>query len=213
MPGNAFTAGTALPTVADGANKLLLIDVDEDGVADLLRTTANGITLALGTGQGGFMVTPGRLPTLLTQATGLLAADFDRDGDPDVLTTEPFVSPTLLVNRHRDLRPDQPLLGQVWQPEVWSQPGYATFSHGVVLGIALAALPQPVAIAGLGEVALDPNGPLLLAPGLVAPNGTPARFPFVVPNAPLLAGVTLHVQAIVDQAPAHVSAWFAVAIR
>ena len=153
------------------------------------------------------------MPTLPAQAPGLLAADFDRDGDTDVLVAEPFVPPTLLLNRHRDLRPDQPVIGQTWQPEVWSQPGYATFAHGVVFGVALRQLPRPVVVPGLGVLALDPSSPMLLAAGIVLPNGQPALLPLFVPNAPLLVGVSLQIQAIIDQSPAHFSAWFATTIR
>ena len=147
-------------------------------------------------------------------APGLLPFDFDRDGDQDLLVVDPFTPAVLLVNRHRDLRPGQPVVGQAWQPVVWSQPGYATAPHFAGLGIATVRLPQPVTWAPYGELALDLATTIVLS-GLAPVPGNAAVFPLVVPNVPVLQGLPVHVQGIVyaPPQPPRFTAWFSIAVQ
>ena len=82
-----------------------------------------------------------------------------------------------------------------------SEPGYATLPHVGRLAIGLAALPQPLALPGLGELWLDLGGPVVRIDGVVPPAAGEVVFPFAIPNGPALVGVTLHVQGLVEQVP------------
>ncbi|MFY9345090.1 MAG: VCBS repeat-containing protein [Planctomycetota bacterium] len=212
--GGTFVAGASLPAVASSIG-LALADIDEDADLDLWRGGTGGIELLLGSGTGGFTSGASRHGPLGAQSPVLLPFDFDRDGDLDLLVCEPFLPPVLLANRHRDLRPGQPVIGQPWQPSLWSQPGYAATPHLVTLGIALFELAQPVALAGVGELALDFAGPVALFAGATPVPGYAAVFALTVPNAPPLVGLPLHLQGLIDAPPSppRLSAWFTVQVQ
>ncbi|MEO6593401.1 MAG: hypothetical protein ABIP94_01460 [Planctomycetota bacterium] len=92
---------------------------------------------------------------MLARGSCVYAADLDRDGDCDLLVPQAFgglLANTVLMNRHRDLDSETPVVGQPWAFAVWSEPDYATLDHTCRLAIALASLPTPVVVPGLGEL-------------------------------------------------------------
>lgn len=200
--GAAFVIRGSLSTSAAGTRSLQAIDVDEDGDVDLFRAGVTGtVTLALNDGLGAFTTAPSRVPGSSTTLPSLVGGDFDRDGDVDVLVCEPLFGPVLFVNRHRDLRPGQPVVGQPWQVEIWSEPGYATLDHTVRLAIGAAALPHPLVLPGLGELWLDLGGGFALYEGVVLVGSGRHTFPVPVPPLPALVGIPLYVQGLCEQAP------------
>ena len=197
--GVAFVVGGTLPTVGN-TTRLALVDVDEDGRLDLWRA-GGAISLLLGNGLGGFTSGAARIGSIGAAAPQLLPFDSDRDGDIDLLICEPFSQPVLQLNRHRDLRPDVPRIGQPWQPTVWSQPGYAAAPHPLLLGIGLLPLPQPLVLPGIGALGIDLSGPVVLLTGQAAAPSYVAAFPLLIPNVPQLSSLPLYLQALVVQAP------------
>jgi len=107
----------------------------------------------------------------------------------------------LLRNRHRHLDAGIAAIGQPWMIDVFSTPGYATLDHQSRLGIALALLTQPLAIPGIGSLWLDVGRGFTFTNGVVVPAVGHHRYVFVVPAVPALAGVSLHVQALLEQTP------------
>lgn len=128
-------------------------------------------------------------------------ADFDADGDTDLIGAESLSSMTTVVNRALDLFVPLPQIGQPWSVALGSQPGYALLDHPCVLAVGLVRWPQPLALPGLGLLWLDPAAAALF-PGLVPAIGGACLFPFVVPAAPSLVGLPLHVQGLVAPLPA-----------
>lgn len=213
--GTALVPLAVLATGANGTSRLRLADVDEDGDLDLWRGGIFGVNLTTNDGLGGFTLAPGRVAPVVAQTPAFEVADVDDDGDVDLLVGEPFTPGTMFVNRHRDLRPGQPALGQTWNVEVWSQPGYAAMPHVSRLAIALAALPQPLAVSGFGLLRLDLDLGYLFVTGVVPATSAQVTFPFFVPNASGLVGLPLHLQALIEQAPApaRFTAWFPVVVQ
>ncbi|MBL8753046.1 MAG: VCBS repeat-containing protein [Planctomycetes bacterium] len=194
--GTAFAAGPSLPTGSNGSGRLALADIDEDGDLDLWRGGAAGIDLMLGNGLGGFTSGASRMGVFPGQTPSLLAFDGDRDGDLDLLTGDAFLAPVLLVNRHRDLRPAQPVIGQPWTPVVWSQPGYANGPHFTGLAVATGGLPQPFPLPPYGDIAIDLNTAVVFS-GTTSVPGYSASFALAIPAQPQLVGLQLFVQGIV----------------
>ena len=214
--GSAFVVTSTLTTPFSGTKSLFVADVDEDGDLDLFRGAISGaITLAINDGLGAFTLAPTRLPTSTAFSPVLIPGDFDRDGDVDVLIGEFFTPTALLVNRHRDLRPGQPVIGQTWNVEVWSEPGYATLHHTARLAIALAPHPQPVNVPGLGELWLDLGSGYVFFEGVVLAGLGRHTFSLPLPPLPTLIGLPLHLQALSEQAraPARFTAHFAVIVQ
>jgi hypothetical protein len=213
--GSAFTLIAALTAPTSAARRTALVDVDADGDLDFVRGQDAGIAIALNDGLGNLVLAPARVGPTAGSNAALLTGDFDRDGDLDLVASSHQSPAELLVNRHRDLRPGQPAIGQPWGVEVWSAPDYAATTHHAHLAIGLAALPAPVTLGPLGELWLDLGAPLaLFSAGVPASTGF-APFPLAIPNAPPLVGLPLHLQALVESAPAlpHLTAFFRVAIQ
>jgi hypothetical protein len=213
--GSTFVLAALLPTGTNGTEQCSLVDTDDDGDRDLLRAGTFGVTLARNDGSGTFTPAPAAVLPLGTTVASLTTADFDRDGDVDVLAADFQAVPGLLWNRHRELRPGQPVLGQAWAIEVWSQPGYAAQSHLAHCGIALHRLPQPLPLGPFGELWLDPATALPPLVAVVPANTGVATFSIVVPNIPALAGLEVHVQALVEPASAlpHLTAHSSVTVQ
>ncbi len=194
--GNTFAAGVSLATGPNGSYRLALADVDADGDLDLWRGGITGLDLQLGLGLGGFTSGAARHPLVGGQVPALLPFDCDRDGDMDLLVCEQFLPPTLLINRHRDLVPGQPAIGQPWTPVVWSQPGYATGPHFTGLGVSLVGLTSPFPLPPFGELAIDLNVGVVFS-GMTTLPGSASPFALAIPNQPTLVGLPLFLQGIV----------------
>jgi hypothetical protein len=208
--GTAYAAGMSLPTGTNGSNRLALVDVDADGDLDLWRAGSAGLDLQLGNGLGGFTSGAARHPTVGGQAPTLLPFDADRDGDVDLLVCEPFLPPTLLRNRHRDLVPGQPTLGQPWTPTIWSQPGYASGPHFTGLGVSVAAITPPFPLPPFGELAIDLNSAVVFS-GITTLPSASSPFALAIPANPTLVGLPLFLQGIV--APPAVTPHFTASFR
>lgn len=113
-----------------------------------------------------------------------------------------FSGPVVLRNLHRHLAAGPAVLGQTWSVTVFSEPGCATFDHTSRLGIGLARLPQPLALPGFGNLWLDLAAPFTLADAVVPAITGQVTYPLPPPAAPVLAGLPLHLQALLEQAPA-----------
>ncbi|HEX5051269.1 MAG TPA: VCBS repeat-containing protein [Planctomycetota bacterium] len=214
--GSAFVVAGSLAIAASGTKSMFVADVDEDGDLDLFRAAISGsITLALNDGFGSLVVSATRLPAVTSVTPRLVAGDFDGDGDVDLLACEPLSPSMLLVNRQRDLRPGQPMLGQPWHIELWSEPGYATLHHVARLGIALAVLPQPLVVPSFGELWLDLGAGYVHLDGIVLAGVGSHTFTLAVPASPPLLGLPLHVQGLAEQArgPARLTAHFGVTVQ
>lgn len=191
-------------------------DVDRDGDLDVVRAHgAAGLSLALNDGTGAFVDGTARLPALPVAAYRVHLADLDRDADLDLVACLVATPVRALRNRHVDLHAGPPVIGQNWLVTLGSEPGYATQVHICRLGISLAALPQPLALPGFGELWLDLAGLFVLVESAILPSAGQVVFPFAIPSIPALAGLALHVQGLVEQAPgpARLTAWLPVTIQ
>ncbi len=214
--GSAFVLAAPLSFAGGNTNAFALADVDDDGDLDIARSVIGApLALDINDGTGTFAAAPSRLPVVTSNAGVLLTADFDRDGDRDLLLCAPFVPPSLLVNRHRDLQTGPAILGQAWTIDVWSAPGYATLDHLSRLAIGLARLPQPLPIPGFGLLWIDLGAPYLATDGIVFASTGRHQFTFLVPALPQLAGIELHLQALVEQAraPARFTAYRSIVVQ
>jgi hypothetical protein len=199
--GSTLVTGGAMP-VAPMTRGLALADHDRDGDRDVLRAHTDGtVTLARNDGLGGFSDATGLLPPMPLAFANVHAADVDGDGDPDVLVAV-LGTPTLLLrNRDVHLAVGAANVGLPWPVELWSQPGYAVGDGLGVLAVSLARLAAPAPLPPFGTLWLDLNGALLVADTIPQAAGRRA-FPFAIPAAPQLAGITLHVQGLVVPATA-----------
>ncbi len=179
-------------------------DVDEDGDLDLWRgeTGATATThLLLNDGTGWFTAAPLRLPAGGVTETIRQCADLDGDGDLDAVVSGAGGA-TILWNRHRQVgSPAQPVRGAPWTVELSSQPGYGTTLRGGLLAFGVARLPQRLGLPPFGTLWLDVSAEIVLAPAMFAPGSGPAVFTFPVPALPALAGMPLHLQGLVEDAP------------
>jgi hypothetical protein len=212
--GTSFTVGSATSTAATPIS-LLAADVDEDGDVDLVLGRTGMLRVALNDGLGNLAVAPSRLALPVVQSPVLAGGDVDRDGDVDVLVADSGGFAKLLVDRHRDLRPGQPVVGGAWNVEIASEPGYATLHHTVRLAIALAPLTPPLPVPGFGELALDLGAGYAFFEGIVLANVGSCTWSFAVPPAPALVGLSLYLQGLAEQglAPARFTAAFGVAVQ
>ena len=197
--GGVLTASATVPSLLYGTQSIALGDIDGDGDLDLLHGGyASNIALSLNDGVGGFSWAPyGRLPlqTIVTEQHELV--DLDGDGDLDIVSNTSSWNPLVLRNRDIDLTVGTAATNTTWQLTLRSRPGYATASEPALLAIGLAALPQPVALPGLGALRLDLSGPVTSFGGLLTrPNGS-ASFGFAIPDSPALVGLDLHAQGLV----------------
>ena len=191
----------ALPAASSTA-VTVLVDVDGDSDLDLLRGSNLAATLARNDGTGTF--TPAANSGFAVPGLAqVLAGDLDRDGDVDLVALRFGVGgASAWRNQHRDIdSAGPPVRGQTWNVRVWSQPGYATTLRPVQLGIGLARLPQPLLLPPFGDLWLDFAAPVLLAWDLVPVGIDVVSFAFPIPAVPAIAGVVLHAQALVGEAP------------
>jgi len=176
-----------------------LADVDEDGDLDLIRG-GNPPHVSLNDGTGLFTLAINRLPPLTNVTAIVLPADLDRDGDVDLLLLRYSQPGQILWNRHRHVTvPAPPAIGQSWTVELWGQPGYGVGTRTALLGIGLARLSQPVVVPPFGTLWLDLGVPFLLQPALIAPAAGAVPLVFAIPPAPSIVGVTLHMQALIEE--------------
>lgn len=213
---NDGTHFTAIGSIAAGGTTtrcLHLVDIDGDGDLDAVRGHETTCTIAVNDGAGNLTVTPSRIAAPSLSVTDLVVADLDRDSDVDLWTMGSAGS-RVHVNRQYDLRPGQPVVGQTWTVEIWSQPGYATSDHLATLGISLAALPQPVQFGAFGDLWLDPGLVVLLQVGTVSASTGVASFPLAVPNLPIV-GLPLALQGLAEPAPlpSHLTAYLGVVVQ
>ena len=185
------------------SQSISLGDVDMDGDLDAMRTHTGGVvSLSLNDGLGNFTDATSRMPPHTIYSKHVLLADLDGDDDADLLTCYGGLAANIIENRHLQLEAMPAVIGQMWQVTAYSEPGYASQDHAVRLAIGSALLPQALPIPGLGSLWLNTGTPLLLVDNAIAASAGRHTFPFLIPNAPQFLGIQLHVQAIVDQAPA-----------
>jgi hypothetical protein len=195
--GGGFTAAPALTSALRAPG--VLGDLDEDGDLDLVEAPGT-VMMNLGGGVFGapdsVMLRFPALPPNLAPGGVLYAAyrstlaDLDRDGDLDLIAP----GPTVLTNRTRILSHDgPPRVGRPTGVKLGGSPGqgFALFASA---GVAQFSWPP------YGTVLIDPTTAVLAATGAFAPGGGPgageALVPYVIPNVPAFAGLTLHWQAI-----------------
>jgi hypothetical protein len=198
-----FTSVPGAVAAQAGANRFVaLADVDGDGDLDLLRTSLGSPPLLSRNVGGVFVDDPAALPAAAAVNAQLLLADIDHDGDVDVVWL-PVQAPALLLsNRHRQLVvPQPPQIGQTWNVEIWSEPGYAVGPRQALLGIALVRLPQPLSLGPWGRLWLDLSFPYQLEAPMLQPGPGPTVLSFLIPNAPAIQGVALHLQTLIGEIP------------
>jgi hypothetical protein len=173
-------AGPFLPSV--------VLDANADGDPDVLAYGALWL--------GGPGTTFGAPQTVPFPAVGIVqtavmpqyrAADFDRDGDLDLL--DPIGR--LISNATRHLALGAPAsIGRTGSLEAYGPP----FQPCDVFASFNAFAQNPIAVPGWGNLFLVPEDSVYV--GAFGTDGTGrAVVPFVVPNVPALAGLTLHWQA------------------
>ncbi len=198
-----FTAVPAAVTAQAGSNRFVaLADVDGDGDLDLLRTSLGGPPLLSRNVGGVFVDDPAALPVGVATNSQLLLGDFDHDDDVDLVWMPAPGSGVLLTNRHRQLVvPQPPRIGQNWNVEIWSEPGYAAGPRQALLGIALVRLPQPLLLGAWGRLWLDLSFPCQLEAPLLLPGPGPTVLSLPIPNAPAIQGIALHLQTLIGEIP------------
>jgi FG-GAP-like repeat len=189
----------AVQTLPSLQRSCSLADFDDDGDLDLVRTQQFGLpVLGRNNGLGLFVDDPTALPAGVPSNSNVISFDADGDRDPDLLLTPIFSHAALLRNLHRDVAsPFPPSIAQSWPILVWHEPGYATAPRPCWLGIGLVRLPQPITVAPFGRLWLDP-GPMLLDTFVLPGGAGPTIRTFGIPNLPALAGIALHVQALIE---------------
>lgn len=211
--GGILTFAGSLPAQAH-SQSITVGDVDMDGDLDAMRMHAGGVvSLSLNDGLGNFTDATSRMPPHAIFSTHVLLADLDGDNDADLITCYSGLPANILKNRHVQLEAMPAVIGQAWHVAAYSEPSYATFDHPVRLAVSVALLPQPLPIPGLGSLWLDTASNLLLVDHVIAASSGRHAFAFPIPNAPHLIGIELHVQAIVDQQPARLTAYDSVVIQ
>lgn len=88
-----FATAVTYPSGADGANAVVVVDVNGDGFPDLIVATNNGVSVLLNQGNGTF----GPSTTFATGGTysqGLAVQDVNGDGIPDIVVTNMCLDPT-----------------------------------------------------------------------------------------------------------------------
>lgn len=214
--GGAFAIASTLPTSVQG-HSFVVTDVDEDADLDIVYSSLLGpaVHLAVNDGAGNFALAPSRLSIASVGASELCGGDLDGDGDVDFLIADSASASRMVVNRHRDLVPGQPAIGQPWNVQMVSEPGYATLDHTARVAIALAALPSPTAIPGFGDLWLDLSLGYVYFDNVVFASSGQCTFSFSLPSAPPLVGVPLHLQGLLEQAraPARFTSHFRVLVQ
>lgn len=212
----AFAVASTLSTLVQG-NSFVVADVDEDSDLDIVGSSLLGpaVHLAVNDGAGNSTLAPSRLSIASVGSSKLVGGDFDGDGDVDFVIADSAGAVRLVVNRHRDLAPGQPAVGQPWNVQMVSEPGYATLHHTARVAVAVAPLPSPSAIPGFGDLWLDLSFGYAAFDNIVFANVGQCTFSFAVPLAPQLVGVPLYSQGLLEQsrAPARLTAYFGVVVQ
>ncbi|MBL8755358.1 MAG: VCBS repeat-containing protein [Planctomycetes bacterium] len=212
----AFAVASSLPSCVQG-HSFVVADVDEDDDLDLVSSNLLGpaVQLAVNDGTGNFALAPSRLSIANVGSSRLTGGDFDGDGDVDFVVADSAGPSRLVLNRHRDLVPGQPVVGQTWNVQMASEPGYATLHHTARLAIAVAALPSPATIPGVGDLWLDLSLGYVFFENVVFAGSGQCTFPFVVPPSPSLVGLPLYLQGLLEQyrAPTRLTAHFRVVVQ
>ena len=183
--------GGAVATVGNGYVKL--VDVDGDDDLDLLRmSSAGSLEMARNNGAGFFSLGASAFGTSSCGGP-ILVADFDGDLDVDLAC-----GAGMMLNQHRHLQASSPpTIGQTWLVDVVSQPGYSVAPRLSQLGVSLQQLTAPVRLPQVGSLWLDPAHFITIQSSWLLVNQSTTTFAFPIPNIPLLAGIGLHVQALV----------------
>jgi hypothetical protein len=197
--GTGYVLAGTLPASPSRAFSTELVDIDGDGDLDVVRSfVLDPMSVALNDGTGTFVGGAGRLPLAPIWSTWVRAVDLDGDDDDDLVST--FGGQALqLRNLQREVEPLAAVRGQPWDVGVWSEPGYATANALGLLGIAVTRLPAPVLVAGLGPLWLDPTNAWLEV-GVVSFAAGARWWSFPIPPSPVLAGMSLHSQALIASA-------------
>ncbi|MGA8763291.1 MAG: FG-GAP-like repeat-containing protein [Candidatus Sulfotelmatobacter sp.] len=89
-PGTTFSSGGANQ---NGFARILVADVNNDGIADLILNTDAGVSVLLGKGNGTFRAPISSPGTVLYMS----AADFNKDGNVDLAVTDGFRTLSILL--------------------------------------------------------------------------------------------------------------------
>ena len=203
-------SATQMPMNSDSGDSLQFADFDDDGDLDLLSVIRpNHVTrfpgeeqLLLNDGGGWFTLDVerrffGTNPN--GYVTDLLTEDFDADGDVDVIYGNNIAQPSppqrlpYYLNTHRHIyAPDPPRRGAIWRVKLC---GPVT-STGT---LAIAFAPGSTPIPGLGRLGLDSGTLQLWSTVVTIPNEREAPIDVPIPNLPLLLGMPIYVQGLLNE--------------
>jgi len=202
--GKFTDASSRLPHNIDKSYRLEPLDVDEDGDLDLIVVNYFGQNQVwLNNGSGGFTdVTAARMPVGSDATTGLALGDLDQDGDDDLFLANFGATNQVLFNHHRQIyATGTPSIGQVYNLELDSRPGYAGPAQSALPFLNLQALVPKVDVPPFGRLGVHPLGIVLLPVVSVPAPGGQVTVPVMLPNDTRLRGLTLHSQALLLQLP------------
>ncbi|MEM7205890.1 MAG: VCBS repeat-containing protein [Planctomycetota bacterium] len=187
---NVTAAQYPLTVVFPGA--IAAGDVDGDGDQDLLAGRG-ALTLALNDGAGFFADGSSKVPAGL-RPEALALHDLDGDRDLDLVLGQ-LNENRIYFNTQRQLvTPLLPILGATYQIDVFAQ--RAGHAAPITALPYLATATATVPVAPFGVFGLAP--PVVALPALSIPAAAGiASLALTVPNAPALAGIRLHAQALV----------------
>ena len=179
------------PVVNGGSAQLRVVDLENDGDADLLCVRvalplgSNRVHTLINDGTGTFSLDTNSLTELL--AWRVACGDLDGDGDVDALVHALELRPHWNLHRQLAWR-TLPRIGSLLELDL-----YGPTAEPYALALAFAR--TNLEILGLGKLHLDPASLLLVQVGAFAAAGT-SSFTALVPNVPSLIGVDVHWQAL-----------------
>jgi hypothetical protein len=178
-------------------------DYDGDRNVDVAVAARGGVTplvLLRNDGRGGFTDATAALEQVRNLvAIDLAWADADADGDLDLLASGS--EPVVLANRHVQLEsPYAARLGGDWELELTVDDplGLPRFA---LVWLDLRPLAAPVALPGIGRLAVDPGSAIATPVELLVPGRTSLRIAGRLPLDPRLVGATLFAQGLVVRVP------------